>query len=100
MKVRTFDNNIEFIKGFIEALFAEYEHGIGPFMNELHDFSVDVKLKKDEGVTDIKIYYATVETNKNHECKFFLREGDSIEVFRQRVELQIEEIIRTIKSPK
>lgn len=99
MKTRPIHPNEEFLKGFVEALMAEYEIGLGPFLNKLHDFIIDVSHSKLKDSTLVTIYFS-IEGDKRDDLHvyFHVSERDTIDLIRTRVQLVVEEIISTVKS--
>lgn len=91
--------NKEYVRGFVEALFCEFENSVGIFKSDLHDYGIEVKEvnDRDKGQLRITIPYAIIGDSRNFETSFDLKPTDSIETFRNKVEMIVEEIRSNIK---
>lgn len=96
MKTKRINLNTEYIKGFVDGCLAEYEIGLGPFMNYLHDYESIVKIK--EGKAKIEIAYAIETDDRDLVAYFEITEETSTEQFRQKVQLAAEEMIEVIRK--
>lgn len=94
--------NVEFIRGFVEALFCEFENSLGPFKSDLYDYGIDCK-PSDKNASEwlISIPFAILSDHRSDVFTYFyLCEQDTIDNFRNNVETSVEEIIRSIKTFK
>lgn len=83
--------NTEFIRGFIEALIYEYEEGLGPFLSDIHDYTILVK--EEDDLVKVTIPYAIISDNRADLNVYLeLSKRTSMEAFRLKVNLCIDEI--------
>lgn len=94
--------NIEFVYGFVEALFCEFEKSLGYFKSDLESYSINCKPHKDNSNEWIvSIPFAIITDHRDDIMTYFyLCEQDTVESLRSKVETSVEEIIRTIKRFK